>query len=99
VAAGVEPHALEQHAVALLEVRPLGDRGAGAVQALGEVVAQALQLAEAEQARAAATGDRPVGVRPRVGGEEGGGQLALELGDLVAERATGGGLVGLDNGR
>src|SRR5947207_3344077 len=87
--------------------RPQGAAGASSRRerrpagggARGVVVARALQLAEAEQARAAATRDRPVGVRAGIGGEECDGQLALELGDLVAERATGGDLVGFDNGR
>ena len=55
---------------------------------LGEVVAHTLELAEREQARAAAAAHRPVDAGARVGGDEGLGELALELGDLVAQRAA-----------
>ena len=99
VAAGLEAHAFEQDAIALLELGALGDRRTRAAQAPGQIVAEALQLAQAQQPRAGAAGHRPFRVGARIGGEEGGGQLALELGDLLAQGASRRALVRLDDRR
>jgi hypothetical protein len=99
VALGVEHHALDQSPVFLLACRSLGEVGADRAQPLGEVVANALELSEAEDARTGEPGDRPLESVAGVGGGEHLGQLALELGDLVAQRPARGTLVDFDDRR
>ena len=61
--------------------------------AVGEVVADALELLEAEQARAGVRDARGPGGQARIGGDDGGAEVALEVRDLRAQRAPRGALV------
>jgi hypothetical protein len=75
VTAGVEQHLLEQQAVGRLDLDLFRELPVGLLDAVGEVVAQALELAEREQSRAAAPGYVEVDPGPREGGYEGCRQL------------------------
>jgi hypothetical protein len=94
VRGGVGEHRLEAASRVPLSLGALGGGGARGVQALDEVVAHALELGEAEQARRAG----PVVVaHDRVGR-----QLALEARDLRAQGGAGRGggvVVGPSRGR
>jgi len=95
----LEQHPLQADAVGLLEVGLAGDRDASGVQALGQLVARLLQLAEAEDPR---SGPRALRGRlqpaHRKRGDERVGQLTLEPLDLPSQRAPGGQLVRLGDG-
>jgi hypothetical protein len=84
----VEHHQLEDQALVLLRVCPLGDRRASGVHALGEVVTDTLELAQIEHARLGGRASRLLEPAHRIGGDEGVGKLALESGDLPAQRAS-----------
>ena len=84
----LEQHALEIQPVGLLCIRALRDRDARGAQALRELVPDALQLAEIEQAGVATAGARLVEPAHSGGGHERIGQLALEPGDLGPHRAA-----------
>jgi hypothetical protein len=74
--------------VGLLELSAFGDRHPSFAQALGELIADALELPEVEEPRIGgvlATGLTEAA--HRVGGNEGVRQLTLELGDLTSQRA------------
>src|SRR4051794_26898073 len=69
-----------------------------ALQALGQLVPNAFQLAEGEQPRTAAGRHSPVEARARIGGAEEGGEVGLELGDLVEQRTASRALVNSERG-
>ena len=99
VGGGIAQHVLDELAVARLDLGAVVERAARLVQPVGEVVAELLELAQAQQPRAAAPVDAELDARARVSGDEGGGELGLDLGDLLAKRASGGKLVTLDDER
>jgi hypothetical protein len=96
VLAGLEQHTLEEEAVGGLLLAALRDRDPGASHAVGEVVTDALELLEVDQARLG----RGVGRKPETahgkGGDEGVGELSLKLGDLTAQRPARVALADLD---
>jgi hypothetical protein len=76
---------------------PRGERGAGIAGTLGEGVAQALELAEVEQARRRCGRSDPVGDGDAAEAIEGeAGQLELEPADLAAQLGAGKALVAVD---
>lgn len=95
--AGIEQHALEQDAVALLAVDALGERAAGVAQLVREPVAQLLELAEGQQARSGCEADgrseRDVDAGAREGGYQRLLEIALQSRDLLAEVTPCGALV------
>jgi hypothetical protein len=93
VAAGVGVHRLEHGASDPLALGADGQGAPRSLQPVGQLVAQHLELAEAEQARAAAPGDDDVDRVGREAGDERVGELALEPRDLAPQRAAGGVLV------
>jgi hypothetical protein len=97
VALGVEHHPLDQAAILLLLRGALREIALHPAQAGREVVAHALQLAQGEHARPGHGGHRPVQAGARIGRGEGLGELALEAGDLLAQRPARGPLVDLDD--
>src|SRR5215211_3074848 len=87
-------HPLDQGAILVLDLAPLDQRLARLGDAVGERVAQRLQLAEVEQPRRAGEGLDAVGylgVAESLAEED--GQLRLELGDLPAQLRPGSALV------
>ena len=91
---GVEQHLLDPHAVTLLFSGPLGHGVPRLGHPVGEVVAQPLELLEAEQPRPARTWYRGGGGPPGPGLGEQTGQLVLQPADLVAQGLPRGALVG-----
>jgi hypothetical protein len=89
VTLGGGDHRLEGAAVGLLDVRPAGELGAGIAQPQRQRVADALELAGVEHARAAYRADAPVDVAPGKGRGEGLAKLALELADLPTQLVAG----------
>lgn len=89
VAAGFGDHRLEQHARSLLALGASREHAPGALQLVGEVVAQDLQVTEAQQAWAASPADRDVDGVGGKAGDQGVGQQALEASDLRAQGAPG----------
>jgi hypothetical protein len=88
VAAGVGVHRFQHRTSGLLT---LGAGGQGAPRALqlgGQIVAQLLELPQAEQARSAAAGHDDIDRVEREAGDQGVGQLTLEPGDLAPQRAA-----------
>jgi hypothetical protein len=81
----LERHLLDQPAVSLLDIRAVAERAPRGRDALGELVAQLLQLREPEQARSAATraGGHRDDALARPGGAEELPKLRLEAADLV----------------
>src|SRR5437763_8195962 len=67
---GFEQHLLDQTAVLLLHERPVRQLAAVHLEPLRQLVAHALELAKAENARAAARGHLPVEARARIGAAE-----------------------------
>jgi hypothetical protein len=91
-------HLAEQLAVALLEVAALGQGPTGLGDAVGQLVADPLQLAEVENpGGAGGRGDRGVELDPAEGLGKQARELVLEPPDLAAQLATGKRLVGLDD--
>jgi len=78
----LEQHPLEQHPVCGLYLGTLGNRHPGRPQALGQLVAHALELAEPEQSRLAPMLWRLIETTHPVCGHECLRQLALEALDL-----------------
>src|SRR3954464_13846771 len=91
---GLEEHLLDAHAVLLLDVGAVAELAAGAAQALGQLVAQRLELGQREHPRAPARADRPLEPLAGPGRAEQLGELVLQARDLIQERAPGGPLVG-----
>lgn len=89
---------LDPLTVLLLDPGPVAEPAAVVVEALGEVVSQHLELAQRQDARAAAGGDPPLEPLARIRGAEESGEVGLEPGDLVEQRAPCGALV-LDDDR
>jgi hypothetical protein len=85
---GLEQHALQAHACGLLSLGALTNQGPGRMQALGQVVAYQLELAEVKQPRSERA-HRRLGVEAtqRDGGQKRVGKLAFELDDLQAQRS------------
>jgi len=88
VAGGLEQHLLEPGAAGRLRVGLLGDGHPRSLKALGQVIADPLEISEAENPRfrsgpGTGNGDPVHAVGER--GHEGIRQLALELGDLTLE--------------
>jgi len=94
VAARFEPHPLELLACASLVLDARGREPAQPLHPAGQLVARSLELLQAQQVRTAGAG----GARRIRGRDEGEAlredprQLALELGDLRAQRASRGAL-------
>jgi hypothetical protein len=89
VAARVEQHLLESHAVGGLEVGAFGDRRPRGLHARRELVPDALELAEVEQPRRAARPRRLLGEPShRKSGHERVGEFPLELVDLGPQRPS-----------
>ena len=99
VARGLEHHALEQQAVLLLDLGAFADRPAGGVDPLREVVANLLQVSQAEHPRTAVRRHREIDPGAWIGGDKSVGELALERGDLLAQGPSRRSLVDLDNQR
>jgi hypothetical protein len=86
VGGGVGEHRLEQAPGLGLALGAGVQLLACRLQARGEVVTQHLELAQAQQTGAAAAGHGHVERVAGEGGHQRGGELALEPGDLVAQR-------------
>jgi len=95
VLAGRQEHLLDQQARRLLALGLRGEVAAQRPQPVGELVAQRLEVAQPEHARTGAARRHRRRGDLRVGGADGGAHLALETGDLVAQRPTGRSLVDL----
>jgi hypothetical protein len=93
VLARLEEHPLDQDALGGLALALAGGPLAHVGHAAGEVVADALELAEAEQARPRDAHTGRAGRQSR--GDQRGRMLTFEVCDLVAERAPGGAFVDL----
>lgn len=89
VLAGVGDHALDQSAIALLGIDATRELGPGRGNALGKPVTHALEVADAEHARAARRGHAPLEVPAGERGREDLAQLALEACDLAPEVGAG----------
>ncbi len=95
VVAGRLDQGVQQFAVGRLGGGLRGERGAGLAGTLGKRVAQALELAEVEQARRRGGRADPVGDGDAAEAVEGeAGQLELEVADLAAQLGAGEALVG-----
>jgi hypothetical protein len=94
VRAGIEQHALQRQSLLGLLIGPLGNRHPGAVKALGELVADQLEVAEVEHPGLGVHGLRLIEAAHRVSGHEGVGELSLQPSDLSPQRAPGGPLFG-----
>jgi hypothetical protein len=93
---GRRQHLLQQLPVDLLHRGPLGQRPARLGDAVGEAVAQQLQLAQAEHPRGPGRRLHPVTeLDPTEGLAKEPGQLALEAADLAAQLVASEALVGL----
>jgi len=91
VATGLQQHALQQNAVALVYLGAGRNLRAGVGEAPSQSVAQTLEVAQAQEPGSAAVAverggrqGRPLRMRERR--HERIGELALELGDLAAQR-------------
>jgi hypothetical protein len=95
----LQKHPLEQYAFAGLHVGARGDCQARSAQALGELIANALELTQVEHARF--PGDAGATLEPAhpVRGHEGFRQITLEPRDLSAEGAARGAFVNLPDCR
>jgi hypothetical protein len=85
---GLQQHPLELDTAGGLRVSSLGNRHPGGAQAFGQIVADALELAEIEQPRRGSGYRVNLGEATHAVGErrhEGFRELALELGDLSFE--------------
>jgi hypothetical protein len=91
----VEQHPLEPQTVGLVFVSPVRDLHPGGAEPLGELVPHALEFAQVEQPR---LGGRRLAMEIELahgeGSQESIRQLALERGDLAAQRPAGGPLGG-----
>jgi len=94
----LELHPFQQQATRRLLLSPFADRDPGQAHALGEIVANPLELGEIEQARLGGGAGRQLEATDRIGGHERVGKLALELCDLASERSPGGTLGDLGAG-
>jgi hypothetical protein len=72
---GLEHHVLDEPAVARLDLGAVVERAARLAQPVREVVPQLLEVAQAQQSRAAAATDAELDARARIGGDERGGEL------------------------
>lgn len=102
VAPGLEEHLLEQDALARLAVGPLADLGPHVGQPPGLGIAHPLELAEGQEPRATEPGPERAHLRLLVAGPELGQglrEVALEPGDLPAQRLARRVLVDLGKGR
>ena len=88
-ALGLGDHALEQLAVALLDVAAIGQPAPHLLDASRERVAGSLELGDAEDPRSAGRGNRIGDAAPWEGRGEELGQLTLEPGDLGPQIAAG----------
>jgi hypothetical protein len=86
----VGDHPLDERAVVLLDIHTAGKLGPRVCHAVGKPVADPLEVADAEHARATRGGHAPLEVATRERGGEDLGQLALEAGDLAAKLGAGG---------
>jgi hypothetical protein len=93
VTRGIVVHLLDQAALLLLGLRTLGELSAGVAEPEREGVAGLLELPEREQPGAAMSAHAPVEPLPRPRGAGELSELALELRDLVPQRAAGGKVV------
>jgi hypothetical protein len=103
VALGLEQHLLDEAPVAVLGVAAAGDLGARVAQPQAQAVADPLEVAERQEPRATGPG------RARDRGERDGGdvdarqqrvgEVALEAGDLTAQRPSGRAFVDIDERR
>src|SRR4051812_46241768 len=96
VGGGVRDDRLQLGSVGLLHVLALAEGTADLLDALRKVVSQRLEVTDVEHTRTARRADFPVELVARAGRGEERRQLALELRDLVPERATSCALVDLD---
>jgi len=95
----LQQHPLQVDAVGSLHLGDLCDRHSGNAQALGQLVADPLELPEVEQPGiAGGVGEAPEATHA-VGGHERFRKRALETSDLQAERAARRALVGLGDDR
>src|SRR5690349_16337113 len=90
---GLEQHLLDQAAVVLLHESPLGQLAAVVLEPVRQLVADGLELPQAEDARTAARWHPPVEPGARIGAAEEARKLRLELCDLIEQRASSGALV------
>jgi hypothetical protein len=93
---GREQHLLDLAAVLLLDVGAVAQRAPRGLDPARELIAHVLQLAEAQQARAAGRGHGELHALARPARHEQGRQLALEPLDLIQQRAPGRALVDRD---
>src|SRR5215207_5712778 len=89
----LEQHLLDQAAVLILDVGPLAECTAGGGDALGEVVAQLLELAQREDARSAPGAHAELEALARPGRTEETRELLLQPSQLVEQRPSSGPLV------
>jgi hypothetical protein len=99
VPVGVGDHDLEQLALSLLHVGAAVELAAHLLEASGERVAHRLELAQAQQPRAAAGADPPLDAASRKCGAEQGREVTLHAGDLAAKLHPGKALVGIPYAR
>jgi hypothetical protein len=85
---GLGDHRLERATVGLLDVRPPGELCLGLAQSVGERIAHALELLDAEHPRAADRADIPVDPLAGKGGREDLSQPKLQPCDLRPEVVT-----------
>jgi len=75
----IEQDPLQIQPVGVLDLSPLGDRHPRAAQALGQLIANALKLAQIEQSRLrGAHAARGIQAAQPIGGHEGVGELPLQ---------------------
>ena len=84
---GSQQHPLEQRAAGLLALAALGQRSARLGQALGQRVADGLELAQRQHARAIRRACRDLRLAVRERADQRVGDLGLQRGDLAAQRA------------
>jgi hypothetical protein len=95
VPARLEQHPLQSEPLLRLLVGALRDPHPGAVHALGELVANCLELSQVEQPGLGGHGNGLREPAHRKGGHERVGQLALQPRDLSTQRPASGALVAL----
>jgi hypothetical protein len=88
MATGLGDHRLEQAAIRLLDVGAAAELDTGVTQARGKRIAYALEIAEAEYARAAGGAHTPIEALARKGLGEDAAELGLQAGDLTAQVAA-----------